>query len=87
MKTAKTWTMAQAKSDFERGLLKGAEMYFFDALGECHYTVSFVSSLPLDGSGALVDARTGNTREFKTMDAAHSAVRQVGFKTSRFLIG
>jgi hypothetical protein len=80
----KTWTMAQAKSDFDRGLLKGVSIYVHDMIGDSHYAVSFESALSLDGSGALVDARTGHVREFKTMDAAHSAIRQVGFHTGRF---
>ena len=82
----KTWTMAQAKSDFERGLLKGVAIYFHDVMGDCHYAVSFESALSFDGAGAMVDARTGHVRKFKTMDAAHSAIRQVGFRSARFWV-
>ncbi len=80
----KTWTMAEAKSDFARGLLEGVSIYFFDVMGDCHYVVSLDCALSADGSGALVDARTGKVREFKTMDAAHSAVRNIGFHLVRF---
>ena len=78
--------MAQAKSDFERGLLKGASIYFYDLMDKPFYAVSFESALNMDGSGALVDTSTGKVREFKTMDAAHSAIRNVGFRTARFLV-
>jgi len=80
----KTWTMAEAKSDFERGLLKGVAIYFHDVMGDAYYVVSFESALDMDGSGALVDARTGKVRQFKTMDAAHSAIRRAGFHSVRF---
>ena len=82
----KTWTMTQAKSDFERGLLKGVAIYFIDVLPSAHYTVSFESALNTDGSGALVDARTAKVREFRTMDAVHSAIRRVGFRPMRFWV-
>lgn len=82
----KTWTMAQAKSDFERGLLKSFSIHFHrhDLMDSAHYAISLESVLSTDGAGALVDARTGAIREFKTMDAAHSAIRQVGFHCARF---
>jgi hypothetical protein len=76
--------MAEAKSDFERGLFKGVSIYFHDVMGACHYAVSLESVLSADGAGSLVDARTGAVREFKTMDAAHAAVRQIGFHAVRF---
>ncbi len=82
----KTWTMAQAKSDFERGLLKGAAIYFHDVMGRYHYAVSFESALAMDGAGALVVANTRKVREFRTMDAAHAAIRQVGFRSARFWV-
>lgn len=82
----KTWTMAQAKADFERGLLKGCAIYFHDIMGDARYTVTFEAALSMEGSGGLVDARTHKVREFKTMDAAHSAIRQIGFKSSRFWV-
>lgn len=85
MNSAKTWTMAQAKSDFDRGLLRGTTIHFYEIMGECNYTVTLDSTLALDGSGDLIDARTKTTRQFKTMDAAHSAIRQIGFRTARFV--
>lgn len=82
----KNWTMAEAKADFERGLLKGCSIYFHDVMGLERYTVSLDAALALEGSGDLVDARTHKVREFKTMDAAHSAIRQIGFETARFRV-
>ena len=81
----KTWTMAQAKSDFVRGLLRGASLHFHNAMGDVHFVVELDSTLIADGSGMLVDARTGKVREFKTMDAAHAAIRSVGFRFARFI--
>lgn len=82
----KTWTMADAKTDFERGLLKSCSIYFHDVMDRCWYTVSLDAALALEGSGDLVDARTHTAREFKTMDAAHSSIRQIGFQTARFKV-
>lgn len=78
--------MAEAKADFERGLLKGCSIYFHDVMERCWYTVNLDAALSLEGSGDLVDARTHKVREFKTMDAAHSAIRQVGFESARFRV-
>ncbi|UOD31699.1 hypothetical protein INH39_08455 [Massilia violaceinigra] len=80
----RTWTMAAAKSDLERGLLNCPSIHVHDEQGRFFYTVSLHSTLAIDGVGPLVDARTGGVREFKTMDAAHSAIRQVGFRSARF---
>ena len=84
-----TFTMAEAKRDFERGLLSGAAIYFHetDVLGGFAYTVSFEAALAgVGGGGELVDARSAQPRRFKTMDAAHAAIRQVGFRPARFWV-
>ena len=69
------YTMEQAKRDFTLGYLTKYEIHRqpLDSAGW-----SVVLS---DGSnrGALVDARTRSPRVFKTLDAAVSAVEQVGF--------
>jgi hypothetical protein len=86
MKSSRKWTLSEAKSDFDRGFLVGCSIEFHDFMGRCFYTVSFDSGVELEGSGVLVDARDGKVREFKSMDSAHSSIRAVGFKTSRFLV-
>ncbi len=76
-----TWTMAEAKKDFERGLLTGFQIFDSSAImnNEQTWSVSFSSKLGVDG-GALVDARTKQDRTFRTLDAAAGAVRSVGFR-------
>lgn len=76
-----TWTMAEAKKDFERGLLTGFQIFDSSAImkNDQSWSVSFSSKLGVEG-GALVDARTKQDRVFKTLDAAASAVRSVGFR-------
>lgn len=70
-------TMAQAKRDFAIGYL----------------TVYRVTRLPMsrewglqlgegNGRGWLIDARTGAGRAFKTLDAAISALEQIGFEVN-----
>jgi len=75
------WTMAEAKKDFERGLLTGFE--FNDAAAvmssDIAWNVSLLTSLSF-GAGVLVDARTKQPRVFRTLDAALAAVRAVGFR-------
>lgn len=67
--------MAQAKRDFTLGHLKTFK------LSRVPMTTSWGVLL---GSGAaagwLIDARTKGPREFKTLDAAVSALHQIGFQ-------
>ncbi|MFM9435748.1 hypothetical protein ACFDR9_002818 [Janthinobacterium sp. CG_23.3] len=79
--------MAQAKGDLARGLLTGVAIHVHSVVGHFHYGVHLQSCLSTDQTGPLVDARTSRAREFKTMDAAHSAVREVGFNIPLFLSG
>lgn len=69
------WTMVQAKRDFEIGYLT-----------DFHVTRAALGdgwNLMLRGGtnrGSLVDARSKSPRVFKTLDAAVSALEQIGFK-------
>lgn len=74
---AQEWTMAQAKRDFENGHLVGVE--FATAFGEPGWCLILTGS-GLAGRGGLVDARSHKTRVFKTLDAAVSAAREIGFE-------
>jgi hypothetical protein len=69
------WTMAKAKEDFGRGLLVGVSL---DRAPLGGWSVRLTSSLPRDGTGWLVDARSKTARVFKTADAALSAVEEIG---------
>jgi hypothetical protein len=81
------YTMAQAKRDFERGFLKGFEILYLDGRlftnTPTGYSITIESKLGMDGIGRLVDAKTKQERVFKTLDAAVSALRQIGFSAHR----
>jgi len=81
---ATVWTMAEAKKDFERGLLTGFQIYDSSPImdGGVTWSVSLsAKQLKVDG-GALVDARTKKDRVFRTLDAAVKAVREIGFRAT-----
>ena len=69
------YTMELAKRDFQLGYLQSYEIHRHP-LGKSGWSV-----LLSDGSntGLLSDARTRQPRVFKTLDAAVSAIEQVGF--------
>jgi len=78
------WTMAQAKRDFSIGYLTG---YGFE-----RFTLGGVSSwyVRLSGGsarGSLVDARSKQVREFRSLDAAVRAVEEIGFKVESLTVG
>lgn len=70
-----SYTMELAKRDFERGYLAKYEIHR-QPIDRHGWTV-VLSDGP--NSGTLVDARTKSPRIFKTLDAAVSAVEQIGF--------
>jgi len=77
------FTMAQAKRDFSIGLLTDFHIQrVVMGSGWCVW---------LGGAGyhrgPLVDARSNKLREFKTLDAAVSALEQIGFKVEGALRG
>lgn len=73
------WTMAEAKKDFERGLLTGYEFNDGSTATETEWNLSLLTSMTC-GCGVLVDARTKQPRAFRTLDAAVAAARAVGFR-------
>lgn len=81
------YTMAQAKRDFQRELLKGFEVLYLDnrlfTNTPTGYCIFIESKLGMDGVGRLVDAKNKQERIFKTADAALSALRQIGFSAHR----
>lgn len=72
-----SWTMAQAKRDFELGYLDSfaIERSPFPELGNWYVLLRSGSR-----SGFLVDAKAKTTRYFRTADAAVSALEGIGFK-------
>lgn len=75
----KTWTLAQAKADYQRGLLKSVCIQHPGA-PNVPWVVVVQSVLSVDGVGYLIDARSKQPRVFKTLDAAYMATRQIGFE-------
>lgn len=75
-----SWTMAEAKKDFDRGLLTGFEIH--DSSGIMsnvqHWSVSL--NAKIGEGGALTDAREKLPRQFRTMDAVVAALRSIGFR-------
>lgn len=81
-------TMAQAKRDFERGILTHAwitSLEFSEIAGPAW--IVLLEGSGLGGKGWLLDARHGKPRQFKTLDAAASAIRQIGFKVESLRVG
>lgn len=77
------WTMAAAKRDYGRALLK--EVRIVDTpLGT--WAVQITSRLGMDGTGWLIDARKKEPRQMKSLDAAVEAVVQIGFQVKQLLI-
>ena len=71
-------TMAQAKRDFEIGYLTAARLKRWPLMGSGW----FVWLGEGMGAGWLADARTKQPREFKSADAAISALEQIGFEVN-----
>lgn len=72
------YTMAQAKRDFHMGYLKGFELERF--VLNPGWVVYLSNGAKYD---VLVDARSHGIRHFKTLDAAVSALSEIGFEVSR----
>jgi len=72
-----TFTMAQAKRDFARGYLRGANIVRGIEPGKWNV---FLLTDQVIAKGFLVDARAGAPREFLTVGAAVSALEQIGFE-------
>lgn len=75
-----TYTLAEAKKMFDQGLLRK----FFVSRAVMHadcWVLSFnAPAAGLGGQAALVDARSGQQRVFKSLDAVLNTVEKVGFK-------
>ena len=72
------YTMAQAKREFGLGYIKGADIVRPGMHAGVWCVLVFRPGV--EGSGWLVDARTHKPREFRTLDAAFSALEQIGLR-------
>lgn len=69
-------TMAESKRDFENGIIRGFRIE--RVMGKKVVVLLYVSRSGISEDW-LDDARTKTARQFKTYDAAVSALEQVGF--------
>ena len=71
------WTMAVAKRDYERDLIKSIRIVSGEPATST-WAVEITSKVSIDGTGWLIDAKAKEIRQFKTIDAAVEAIRQIG---------
>jgi len=71
-------TVAQAKRDFQNGLIRKFRIDRGPMGGAKYLTLLYTSSAA-QPIALLLDARTKKPREFKTYDAAVAAAEQIGF--------
>jgi hypothetical protein len=81
----KTWTVADAKRDFARGLLSSAWIERNPMAST--WCVWIKGQLAQDGQGVLIDAHNKEARDFKTIDAAVRAIEGIGFEVNRLVVG
>lgn len=81
-----SYTMAQAKRDFEIGYLTAYEVKRWD-LVTAGRSGWFIWLGRGNSAGWLVDARDREARQFKTLDAAVQALEQIGFKVESLRAG
>lgn len=79
------WTLAKAKDDFGRGLLRQARIVAAPMTPGV-WMVEITSTLALDGKGWLLDAKKKQPRQMKTVDAAVEAIVQIGFEVKQLLV-
>lgn len=73
-------TVAEAKKDFERGLLEGYIIDFVSFMGSDVWTILLQTKT---GHAELVDARTKTLRQFQSLDSVVKTLRSVGFAVHR----
>lgn len=79
------YTMAQAKRDYDRGMILEAKIIPPHDLIENGWHVYLDAGQW--GDGCLVDARSRAVRFFKTADSAIKAIQQIGFKVAVLRVG
>lgn len=77
------YTMAQAKRDFERGYIIGANVVRSFTPGIWNV---WLKAEGVGGNGYLVDARRGEMREFRSLDSAVAALEGVGVKVEGLMV-
>ncbi|HID7945550.1 TPA: hypothetical protein ACXIEZ_006604 [Pseudomonas aeruginosa] len=77
----KQLTFADAKKDFERGLIASAWLERQPLSDD--WVLFFRSQLRTDATMVFVATREREVRLFKSLDAALNILRQIGFKADR----
>ena len=80
----KTWTVADAKRDFARGLLVSARIE--RGVMVSSWAIWIKGKLIEDGEGLLVAAHGHDPRVFQTVDAAIRALESIGFQVGELLV-
>ena len=78
-----SWTLAEARFDFERGLLKEIRIV---TLEPGVWAVSITSRLSQGGTGWLLQSKRRDQRQFKSLKAAAEAVENIGFRINELLV-
>lgn len=76
-----TLTFAEAKRDFDRGLLASSWLERQPMSDE--WCVMFRSALRSSSTYMLISTRDRETRRFKSLSAALNMIRDIGFKAER----
>lgn len=80
----KTWTVAEAKKDFERGLLVHARIE--RGVLDPRWSVVLRGNFQTGGEGPLIDAHLKEIRVFSTADAAVRVIESIGFAVGELSI-
>lgn len=80
----KTWTVGEAKKDFERGLLVHARIE--RGVLNPRWAVVLRENFQTGGEGPLVDAHLKEIRIFSTADAAVRVIESIGFSVGQLSI-
>lgn len=76
----RTWTLTEAREDFERGLLKEARIV---PIEDGEWAVQLTSKIKKDGTGWLAHSmrnKLGEQRRMKSPNAAVEAISSIGFE-------
>lgn len=72
--------MAEAKRDFNRGLLIGASI---SPQKDAGFLIELKSKLPTEATGYLVEARGKSPRSFAQIASVINTIESIGFKLKR----
>ena len=77
------WTLQEATSDYERGLLSQVRII---AIAPDTWAIRLIATNTKDGEGWLLHSRTRERREMKSLKAAAEAVTNIGFNINQLIV-